>query len=180
MIRGALGFKGWSARGIGTAIAATVLAGCGDTPTQPADPTPRLSNFGYTVEELNMESCPPAGLEGSTLFRWTVDYDDTDGDVEAPIVMSWSSSFYPSGITKAAVIALPAAAVVQGDGFGGTIAQTQCIRFVNEERVDVTVSILDAEGHQSEIATLRIDKPAGALSPRAGGTPRVEPVLLAP
>lgn len=126
---------------------------------------PVLSNFSYTVEDLNLESCPPSGLENSTRFRWTIDYDDVNGDVVAPLRMLWGTSFSPSGTTKSAYLLLPAQAIVTGDGYSGTIAQTQCVRFVEETSIDITVSILDEAGNHSEPRTLHIDRPEGAFVP---------------
>lgn len=161
-----------------SACIAASVGGCGDGPAEPQSLAPVLSNFSYTVEELNLEECPPSGLQNSTLFRWTIDYDDVNGDVVAPLRMLWGTSFTPSGIAKAAYLVLPAEAIVDGDGYSGTIAQTQCVRFVEESSIDITVSILDEEGNQSESSTLHIVRPEGALVPPpssvadpAAGTP---------
>lgn len=147
---------------------AVLIGACDDGPAGPVSLPPVLTDFSYTIEDLNLEACPPSNLENSSRFRWTIHYDDANGDVVAPLQMLWSTSFSPSGFTKAALLLLPSNAI-SGDGYSGTIAQTQCLRFVEETAVDITVSILDAEGNHSEPRTLHIDRPTGALAPTLSG-----------
>jgi hypothetical protein len=139
------------------------LAGCDDSPSEPQDPTPQLTNFSYTVLALSLPECPPNGLADGTQFRWTIEFSDPDGDVVPPVLMEWSTSFNPSGTTKSALLLIPATAIVPGEGSGGAISQTQCIRFGEQESVDITLSIYDEVGHHSNPRTLRIMRPAGAL-----------------
>ncbi len=147
--------------------AALSLASCGDGPAEPVSQLPVLSNFSYTVEALNLESCPPSGLANASRIRWNIDFEDPDGDVAPPVLTEWSSSFSPSGTTKAALLLIPAGAIVREDDFSGTISQTQCVRFGEQESMDITLSIYDAEGHSSNPRTLRIERPEGAQAPPA-------------
>ena len=144
-------------------LASTGLAACDGSPAEPQNPTPRLSNFSYTVLEMNIPECPPHGLANGTQFRWTIEFSDADGDVVAPVLLEWASYFNPSGTGKSALLILPATAVTQTGAESGTISQTQCIRFGEQESVDITLSIYDEVGHHSNPRTLRIQRPQGAM-----------------
>jgi hypothetical protein len=144
-------------------VASIGLAGCDGSPAEPQNPTPELSNFTYTVLEVNIPECPPHGLANGTQFRWTIEFSDLDGDVVAPVLMEWSSLFNPSGRGKQALLLVPAGAVTQTGPQSGTISQSQCIRFGEQESVDVTLSLYDEMGHHSNPRTLRIERPAGAM-----------------
>jgi hypothetical protein len=144
-------------------LASISLAACDGSPSDPGDPRPQLSNFSYTVVALSLPVCPPNGLADGTQFRWTIEFSDPDGDVVAPVLMEWSTSFNPSGTTKSALLLIPATAIVAGGGSSGAISQTQCVRFGEQESVDITLSIYDQVGNHSNPRTLRIERPAGAL-----------------
>jgi hypothetical protein len=115
------------------------------------------------VVALNLAVCPPNGFANGTQFRWTIEFSDPEGDVAPPVLMEWSTSFNPSGTTKSALLLIPAAAVVRGEGPSGAISQTQCVRFGEQESMDITLSIYDEVGNHSNPRTLRIERPEGAL-----------------
>jgi hypothetical protein len=138
------------------------VAGCDGSPAEPRDPRPQLSNFSYAVLALNLPECP-SGLANGTQFRWTIEFSDPDGDVVPPVLMEWRTSFNPSGTTKSALLLIPSGAVTGDDGLSGSITQTQCLRFVEQESVDITLSIYDQVGNQSNPRTLRIERPEGAM-----------------
>jgi len=143
-------------------VASLSVAGCDGSPVEPRDSRPQLSDFTYTVVALNLPQCPN-GLANGTQFRWTIEFSDPDGDVVAPVLMEWSTSFNPSGTTKSALLIIPGAAITGEGGLSGSISQTQCLRFVEQESVDITLSIYDQVGNQSNPRTLRIERPEGAM-----------------
>jgi hypothetical protein len=144
-------------------VATLSLTGCDGSPAEPRDPRPQLSNFSYTVLGVSLPECPPNGLPNGTQIRWTIDFSDPDGDVVPPVLMEWSTSFNPSGTTKSALLLIPDGAVTGENGLSGSISQTQCLRFVEQQSADITLSIYDQLGNHSSPRTLRIERPAGAM-----------------
>lgn len=161
----------WTTNLAATALLA-VLSACDSGTSIPEPERPTLSNFRYEVEELSADPCPTTDgpPAPSAVIRWSLDYSDANGDLQAPFLMLWQSQFQPRNAPpEVALITVEPAAITAGDGSEGTLSLRQCVKFVEQENIDLWIWVLDAAGNWSDYAYLRIERPEGAPSPPATG-----------
>lgn len=126
--------------------------------------TPTISNFAVTLVSVN--SCSVNGTTGNS-FKGTFSFTDPSGNqVSGDVVENYV--FHPSNSSGSFDVAVPSS---QATVSNGTITlPTVCIVFGTNASMDLTISLLNATGNQSNTLTANIPKPAGGGST---GRPRV-------
>lgn len=145
---------------------ALVLAACDGHhggPAAPAPGVPQISNLNATLQG----ACTIQGQTGTVLSE-TLNYRDSDGD-ERGGTLQTTGRFEPSGSANDVNFRLPSEATVTGTT-EGTIEALACLRFGSQTAFNLSVALLDAAGHSSNILSVRLSKPAGAPEVPAGGS----------
>lgn len=134
-------------------------------------PATVLSNSNYEIIDINDVPDPddPENPDANySSFELSFDYDDPDGDANAfqddggepygaSLLVEFQfhndGNYYSVDRTEY---------LVGVDGYSGTIYIDQPIRFDDREGVDITFTLTDGDGNQSNALLLTIDRPDGA------------------
>ena len=100
------------------------------------------------------------GVPNTSWYRYTVTYEDQDGDVTWPETRVFVDLAFSNGYTDSYESASQYNSVL-GDGFTGTILADNCLAFGSSSWVDVTITIVDALGFASDPITRRESDPGG-------------------
>jgi hypothetical protein len=129
------------------------------------------------------------GIPSYNRIQYTVDYSDSDGDVNSSTVRVRVKLRFNNGGSSDrwdAYVSTSANNTTTGDGFSGTVTADNCIIFGSWSQVDVTLTVVDQAGNPGDAVTWTIPKPAGAASvgprelptlsePRGGGAGPPDP-----
>lgn len=119
---------------------------------------PVLSNPLAELISINDPvDCPTLSPAGS-LFRYTFDYTDADGDVY-PGTATWNVDYVYADSTSGSLRLI---AAVTGDGFSGTVSQDICVRFDGNEHVTLQFTLYDDQDNPSNAVEVVTDRPEGA------------------
>ncbi|MFQ5639011.1 MAG: Ig-like domain-containing protein [bacterium] len=119
-----------------------------------------ISNFQAPLVQLNdSTNCDVFNGPIGSLFDFSFDYTDPDGDVTEGTVVNYSFVFSPSGQANSAEFT---SAQITGDGFDGTMRLGLCVVYSDQTSIQHTVSITDAGGETSNSLSLDVAKPEGA------------------
>lgn len=151
-------------------VLAIVLAACdGDHggPAAPAPGVPQISNLNASFQG----GCTVEGRTGTVLSE-TLNYSDSDGDVRGGTLQT-TGRFEPSGNSIDLNFPLPSKASVTGTT-EGTIQAFACVGFgTGSTALTLSVALLDAAGHSSNILSTRLNRPSETREvPPAGETGR--------
>ena len=129
------------------------------------DLAPEISGLSWTQLVLNDPTC---GNDG-TRFELSFDFSDLDGDVQIagdslsgkPITLDWW--FRPDGFSGSS----PLTAAVDGTKYSGSLTFQMCIAYQVPENtsVDLTYTLQDAAGHESNSLSRNIPRPVGGNAP---------------
>lgn len=134
------------------------------TPTRTLTPTPSPTStitISYLVmgtPEVNTAACD-FGTPG-TAFPMTMNYSDPTGNVNNSTVPLVALHFEPSQREEDAIV--PAAPVITGDGFNGTISFSPCVLFETDTVVSFKPQIVTDGGNLSNQLSAALPKPPGA------------------
>jgi hypothetical protein len=126
---------------------------------------PVISGLSWEQLQVNDSTCGNLG----TRFELYFDYSDSDGDIliagdslaGTPIQLFWW--FRPDGFSGSS----PLTAAVGGTGFSGSVAFQMCIAYqvTANTSVDLTFSLTDGAGLQSNSLFTNIPRPVGGNVP---------------
>jgi hypothetical protein len=124
---------------------------------------PVLSGLSVQLLALNdSTSCNPQSPPGS-VFRFTMNYTDQDGDVDATAVLLTEYEYLPSGSGSGSFTQPPESGLtITGDGFSGQVRSLTCIAFAFTTGTQQTFTLYDANGNESNSVSITLDKPDGA------------------
>jgi hypothetical protein len=112
---------------------------------------------------------PCNGGTGTTL-SFSVDYRDSDGDIRGGTLQT-TATFQPSGSSTDLNFGLPSTNVSVSGTTEGQIQALACLRFGTQTGARLSVAVVDAGGHSSNIVSTQLNRPSGAPeTPRGGGT----------
>lgn len=133
--------------------------------TLSGDLAPEISGLSWTQLVLNDPTC---GNEG-TRFELSFDFSDVDGDVliasdslsGRPITLDWW--FRPDGFSGSS----PLTAAVEGTSYSGSLTFQMCIAYQvpGNTSVDLTYTLKDDAGHESNSLSTNIPRPVGGNTP---------------
>lgn len=144
-----------------TLSALTIITFCISSCTPEPTPEPKANfhivNMYADTASINTCSSSDGGLNGS-VFDFYIEMDSTVGYSVMP-KLRYGGVFENGNIYGPFVHSFPQFTY---DFIDNEIEHSECIRFGTTNWIDVTYEIQDADGHYSEPATLRINKPSGA------------------
>ena len=153
-----------SCGGFSELLVVTLDLSAGETPLS----APTISNIQSSLVEINSTTCGFQDPPGS-LFEFTLDYTDPDGDVTDSTKINYSFTFSPSDTSGSSTFP---PVLIAGGGGNGTITFNLCVVFGSDTSLDQSISITDASGEMSNALPITIDKPSGGNSPPGGNTSR--------
>jgi hypothetical protein len=135
----------------GDLVMATMAVGC-DPKTQSP---PVLTAIGAGLQAPNF-----CGMADTSTYQYAVAYEDPDGgiDSDTPVYVLRSSDSLQDSYQSN-----PVFNIVAGDGFMGTIHLFNCLAFLDDPWVDISIMIEDPTGLESNALTVRIDNPGGVF-----------------
>jgi hypothetical protein len=126
---------------------------------------PTIAEFAYEPLQINDPTCGNNG----TRFEFYFVYSDPDGDIliagdslaGEPIELEWW--FRPNGFSGSSFLT----GGVDGTGFSGYVSFQLCIAYQLAENtsVDLTISLMDSGGRQSNTLFRNVPRPEGGNSP---------------
>lgn len=119
---------------------------------------PTILNFKVDLLQINSSTCQFSGGILGSLYRFTFDYTDPDGDVFTGSVVHVSFSFLPLGSSGSYDVT---GATITGDGYSGKISFLTCLKFGNNISVIESLSITDMGGKTSNTVSATIPRPPG-------------------
>jgi len=123
------------------------------------DCPPELGDTEHELVLLN--NCNEASTWST--FRLQVDYEDVNGDVTQSGTHLVTDTCWSDGSCAPPVEYVSANLGIAGDGFLGSIDFYTCLSYGETDWADVTITIWDAADNESNPATTRIPRPAGAI-----------------
>lgn len=131
-----------------------------------ASPIVTLSNLAITLDAV--DGC---GLN-SDLYTARADYNDPTGAVVSGSVLHFAALFQPSGISSSFGLPTPD---IRGDGFAGTIGASVCIGFSSDTSVDLTITVKNANGGESNAVTHNLPNPTPLTELATDSEPAIAP-----
>jgi hypothetical protein len=120
---------------------------------------PQLLDIDNQLITLNV-----CGIPNMSTFRYSVDYYDGDGDITPNETRVFIDIRWSDGATQSYESERQFNNISSNDGgFTGAVQALNCLSFGAATYADVTMTVRDANGNDSNPLTTRVPKPAGAF-----------------